>query len=152
VTHGLAAIAILIATPCAAQQLPTDESSNKLDNMQRVFVKLTDSKQELRGRLLRLDRETLSIQVDDRKVDFPLTRVLRVERTVRDSLWNGAIAGAVWGVACTLLKCGGQAGHAPSSLPRDAFLAAGVGGLLGAGLDAAISRRAVIFDAALMSR
>src|SRR3954471_14724080 len=72
---------------------------------EEVIVTQSPSGAELRGRLLELTPESLTILVDGRRMDVPIDRVLRIE-TMRDSLKNGALIGAaVLGGWCAIV-CG----------------------------------------------
>ena len=131
------AITLLIAlagvSPAAAQERFKD-----------VWVTQSDSGDILRGRIVDLSGESLAILTpDNRRVEVPLSRILRIEGQ-GDSLKNGAIIGAaVLGglsfAACQGVSGGGQC--ATVLLFNTAF-----GGLMGAGLDALNGGRSTLYS------
>ena len=96
--------------------------------------------------MLHRDADTLSIEVDERKVTVPLSRVLRIEKKKHDTVLDGALVFAAFLAACARWWCA-QGTDSEPSFPRDIFLAAGAGALYGAGIDALIYRRTTIFEA-----
>jgi hypothetical protein len=132
-------IGLLNTLPCFGQDLPANTG-------QRVFVKLTDSKRELHGRLLSLTAETLSIESRDGRIDVPMTQVLRVEKKVRDSLLNGAIFGMVYVAACMKWWCeqGGSGHDHPTT--GDVLLGVTTGAAIGAWWDSMLERRVPIYN------
>jgi hypothetical protein len=152
--HALALV--LGASSAGAQQPSTESVLDEADvKVERVVVTLTGAEREVRGRLLRLDAQTLTIEIDNndgdglparKKVDLPLTRVLQVDVVKRDSLIDGAILGAVFVAACARWWCA-QGADRPAEIPRDVWIGAGVGALVGAGIDAALFRRTTIYRA-----
>jgi hypothetical protein len=140
-------LAALVAASSAWAQEPATDVPNKRDTgNQRVIVKVADTRREVRGRLLRLDSETLSLRTDHAPVHLPLDRVLRIDVIERDSLVNGAIFGAIYVAACARWWCR-QGTSGPSHIPRDILLGAGAGALAGAGIDALRNKRRTIFEA-----
>ncbi len=130
---------VLNSTPCLAQDM-------SISTGQRVFVKLTDSKHEIPGRLVSLTAETLSIDSRDGRMDVPLTRVLRVDKKVHDSLLNGAILGMLYVAACAKWWCGqGASGH-DHATTSDVLLGAAVGAGVGAWWDSMFERRVTIYN------
>jgi hypothetical protein len=112
-------------------------------SLERVFVTHAGSGEELRGRLLNIGPETLSMLVDNRRVDLPLTNVLRIDRR-GDSLKNGALIGAgVFAALCALGCYAGRrnAGEAVAALVIDTAL----GAAIGASIDAMHSGRTTIY-------
>jgi hypothetical protein len=144
VTCGLALT--LAAAPCRAQQSMPQAADNPDSKREKVFVQLAGSDDEIRGRLLHLDSQTLSVEVDNRKADFPLDRVLRIEKKKHDTVLDGALLFAAFLAACARWWCG-QGLDSEPSVPRDVFAAAGAGALYGAGIDWLITRRTTIFEA-----
>jgi hypothetical protein len=109
----------------------------------RILVKQTVSGEELRGRLIELSPETLSLLVKGERVDLPMENVLRVDAT-RDSVVNGAVIGAaILGGLCAL-NCG-QGLDRMSDLPKAVLANAGWGALFGALIDLKIEGRAPIY-------
>jgi hypothetical protein len=125
-----AAIAVAMSVPCAAQD---------------VRVKLTDSKRPIAGRLIRLDSETLAIQVKDGTMEIPLTRVIQVDKQVHDSLLNGAIAGMLYVAACVKWWCGQGLSGPYHPTGTDIALGAAVGAAAGARWDALFEKRETIY-------
>ena len=135
--------ALLAAAPCLAQDATPDRITTKRE---KVFVTLVDAEDELHGRLLRLDSQSLSIEVEKRQVDLPLHRVLKIEKKVHDTVLDGAVLLGLFVAACAKWWCAQGASSGPN-LPQDIFIGFGVGALVGAGLDSQLYRRSPIFTA-----
>jgi hypothetical protein len=135
--------ALLAAAPCLAQDAMPDRTTTKRE---KVFVTLVDAEDELHGRLLRLDSRSLSIEVEKRRVDLPLHRVLKIEKKVNDTVLDGALLLGLFVAACAKWWCAQGTSSGPN-LPEDIYIGFGVGALAGAGLDSQIYRRSVIFTA-----
>jgi hypothetical protein len=135
------ALALLMLTAFgAAATAQTLKPARKGD---RILVKQTVSGEELRGRLIELSPETLSLLVKGERVDLPMDRVLRVDAT-RDSVVNGAVIGAaIIGGLCAL-NCG-QGLDSMSDLPAAVLANAGWGALIGALIDLKIEGRTPIY-------
>jgi len=114
------------------------------DQLARPVVVTQDGYPDLlRGRIIRLNGDILSVSIDGKQVDVPFARVARIE-FAPDSLKNGAVIGAlVFGIWCAKV-CGQGTGNG-----AQAFMAtmanAGLGALIGAGIDAAHGRRPPIY-------
>jgi hypothetical protein len=125
-------VVLLAAVPASAQGL------------KQVWITQADSGDVVQGRLVSLSRESLAMLTpDNRRVEIPLDRVLRIE-TTGDSLKNGAAIGAVvFGglVAATCASWGGGGECVAASL-----IDAGLGALIGAGVDAMIAGRTPIYS------
>jgi len=68
-TLALLPLVCLLASPASAQ-----------DTFKQVWVTQSDSGEVLRGRIVELSRESLAILTpDNRRVEMPLDRVLRIE-------------------------------------------------------------------------
>src|SRR4051812_24418638 len=121
------ALALLMLTAFgAAASAQTVKPARKGD---RIVVKQTGAGEELRGRLIALSPETLSLMVKGQRVDLPMDRVLRVDAT-RDSIVNGAAIGAaILGGLC-VLNCG-QGLTSSDGLPTAVFANAAWGALIG---------------------
>ena len=153
-THVLTMI--LAGTSVWAQQAPAQSEPDKPDTkVERVTVKVAGSTREIRGRLLHLDSKTLTVDVDShggdgvaarKRLDLPLERVVRIDVEAHDSVIDGAILGAVFLAACAKWWCG-QGTSSPPELPRDAWIGAGLGALVGASIDARFFRRTTIYQA-----
>jgi hypothetical protein len=112
-------------------------------SLQRVFVHQTDSGDELEGRLLDLGPNSLAMIVDGRRVELPVEKVLRIE-VPGDSLKNGALIGALVGGLWCALVCG-QGLDSISHLPAAVGFSAAFWSAVGAGIDAAIPGRTMIY-------
>jgi hypothetical protein len=146
--------AILTAASASAQRAAAAPDAPDAHG-DRVSVKLAGSKGQMRGRLLHLDSQTLTIQEDRhdgdgrparKRVDLPIANVLQIDVEEHDSLIDGAIFGAIYLAACAKWWCA-QGADAPAKLPRDIYIGAGVGALVGAGLDAMLFKRSTIYKA-----
>lgn len=124
---------LVVAVPASAQE-----------NLKQVWITQADSGDVVQGRLVSLSRESLAmLTADNRRVEIPLDRVLRID-TGGDSLKNGAAIGAaVFGglVAATCASWGGGGECVAASL-----IDAGVGALVGAGIDALNPGRTPIYS------
>ena len=127
------ALALLLAAPAAAQETAPPD-------LQRVFV-LSNTGDEIQGHLLQLGTGVATILVNGTRRDFPLESILRIE-TRGDSIRNGALIGAAIGVVAGLLSAQEVGGGA--AVPF-AVASAGVWSLMGAGVDAMIPGRTVIY-------
>jgi hypothetical protein len=117
------------------------------DGMPTVFV-LDDRGIETRGQLLRLDDESVVVQVGAEQRRFETARINKITKR-GDSLRNGVIAGAVVGALLGVMSAGitdcpgGCAGFRVAAVPlSSAFYAA-----IGTGIDAMIQGRTVIYQA-----
>jgi hypothetical protein len=129
---ALVLFVLFLATPVCAQE-----------RFKQVWVTQSDSGEILRGRLVDLSHDSLALLTpDNRRVEVPLDRVLRIE-THGDSLKNGAVMGAVVmgglvALACRGFEGGGQCATAVA-------IDAGLGALVGAGVDALNGGRTAIY-------
>jgi hypothetical protein len=98
---------------------------------------------ELRGHLLELGPETLTLLVDGQRLSLPLAEVLRVD-SGNDPVRNGAVIGAIVGGAWCALVCG-QALDGPGALPVGVAINAVFFAGIGAGIDAMIPGRNTIY-------
>ena len=126
-------VMLLFAGPTCAQ-----------DRLKPIWITQADSGDIVQGRLVSLSRESLALLTpDNKRVEIPLDRVLRIE-TTGDSLKNGAAVGAVVAgvlVATTCASWGGGGECVAASL-----VDAGIGALIGAGVDAMIAGRTPIYS------
>ena len=124
----------MLAAPASAQE-----------TYKQVWVTQADSGDVVQGRMLRLSGETLAILTpDNRRVDLPLDRVLRIE-IHGDSLKNGATIGAVILGGLTTISCALQSGSA-GQCATAVVLNTALGGVIGAGIDAANGGRTTIYS------
>src|SRR3954465_6258037 len=106
-TLALLPLVCLLASPASAQ-----------DTFKQVWVTQSESGEILRGRIVQLSQESLAILTpDNRRVEMPLDRVLRIEAR-GDSLKNGAAIGAAVLGGRSLLGC--QGGMPASARPLSA--------------------------------
>ena len=123
---------LIAVVPCAAQ------------SRDLVVIEMADQR-TIRGGLLKLDAQAVSVRVNGRETEIPLDSVRRIVQEKRDSVWDGAVLCGVWAGVMALLN-GGQGLDEPSS--RWAALpAAGMGALLGAGLDSLRHKKTTLFEA-----
>ena len=126
-------IVLALAAPAAAQ-----------DTFKQVWVTQSSSGEVVHGRIVDLSPESLTIlTADNRRVDMPLDRVLRIEAR-GDSLKNGAAIGAVVLGGLMALFCGeaGGGGQCVTGVAVDA----GIGALIGAGIDALNGGRSTLYS------
>jgi hypothetical protein len=137
---GILVVPALIVV--AASQVQAGQTTQQPQTAEDVVVMQAGSGEELQGRLLELSAATLAILVDGRRVDMPMEDVLRID-TRHDPVWNGftigaVIAGGLVGLACASAD-GGRA-CVPATI-----VDAGLGGLIGAGIDALHKGRTPIY-------
>lgn len=130
------------AAPARAQPAPPPPPAEK--QFARARVMLAD--REVHGRLIRFDSQTVTIEVDKRQFDLPMADVRQIDVKERDSLRNGALFGALYVAACAKWWCG-QGLDGPSEGSMHVVLGAGMGALVGAGIDALFSRRKTLYKA-----
>ena len=124
---------VLFSGPATAQE-----------SFKQVWVTQSDSGEVLQGRILDLSQHSLSMLLpDNRRVDVPLDRVLRIEAR-GDSLKNGAAIGAAVMGGLTALACGSSVGtryclgYVATNI--------GFGALLGVGVDALNGGRSTLYS------
>jgi hypothetical protein len=127
-------VAVTLAAPAAAQE-----------TYRQVWVTQSDSGDLIEGRMLVLSGDTLALLTpDNRRVDLPLDRVLRIE-IHGDALKNGATIGAVVMGALASIGCVVGEGRG-SGCVTGVALDAALGGVIGAGIDAANGGRTTIYS------
>ena len=133
-TLRLALLVVLVCnSPAVAQE-----------SFKQVWVTQSDSGEVLNGRILDLTPASLSLLLpDNRRVDVPLDRVLRIEAR-GDSLRNGAAIGALIFGGLTALACGASVGG--TYCVTSALANAGLGALMGAGVDALNGGRSTLYS------
>jgi hypothetical protein len=118
--------------------------------LESVYVMQAQSGEELHGRLLNIGSDTLSMIVNNQRLDLPLNDILRIDRP-GDSLKNGAVIGAsVVGVLCAI-GCylgSGNAAQLTTALVMNTLLGASIG----ASIDAMHSGRTTIYRKSSDSR
>lgn len=108
----------------------------------RHFVRLTTG-EEISGRLLQSGTDEVRLLVNGREQAIPINQIARLERS-GDSLKNGAIIGAVITGAWCALVCG-QGLASSGQVPIAVAANAGLGALVGAGIDAAHRGRTLVY-------
>lgn len=134
---GLVTLVLVSVAPVATAQesAPTGVAP--------VIVERVNPAGELRGHLLELGPDTMTLLVDGQRLDVPLSQVLRVD-SGRDSVRNGALIGAIAAGAWCALVCG-------QAIDDGAFVASAVAinavffGGVGAAIDAMIPGRNTIY-------
>ena len=97
------------------------------------------------GRFVRFDEQELAMLIGDEERRFTRDRIARIERS-GDSLKNGAMAGAIVGGALGLLAAALQARDLPDWM-ASLGINIGLSTAIGAGLDAAVEGRTVVYNA-----
>jgi hypothetical protein len=123
------------------------EAQEKRSDFPSVIVQLENTTTRLKGRLVSLDPDTVTLIVKDHQTSLPLSRVVRITVRRGDSVRNGAIIGAVIGGALCARTCG-QGLNSGGELPLAVALSAGVWSLAGAGIDASHRREEVLYERA----
>ena len=113
------------------------------DGVADIFVQRADAGDELRGRLLQLGPDTMTLLVEGRRVSLPMSSVTRID-TPGDPVRNGALIGAIVGGAWCALICG-QALDGPGALPIGIAINAAFWSGIGAGIDALVPGRKTIY-------
>jgi hypothetical protein len=108
---------------------------------------------ETSGKLLRLNPDSLVVLVDGQERQFETARVARIQKR-GDSLRNGAIIGAVVGVAMGIITAGisdcpgdRAGGGCPGSRAALFLVSTGVYSAIGTGIDALIPGRTTLYKA-----
>jgi hypothetical protein len=131
------AMLITTATTAAAQAARPPKPGEE------VIVRQTSTGEEIRGQLLALSPESLSLLINGRRVDLPIDVVLRVDAT-QDPLVNGAVIGAVALGGWCAFVCG-QGVSDNGDLAKALVVNFAVGAAIGAGLDALHKGRVPIY-------
>jgi hypothetical protein len=115
-------------------------------HLESVFVQEVDTAHEVKGQLLRIGPETLTVLTNGQTHDIALARVRRiqvVEHSVTKGAWIGGLVGGVW---CAWV-CGQGLQHSTAWLAVVAANA-GFGAAIGAGIEAAMPKRVTIYQGA----
>ena len=147
------ALLVAILVPGAASAQGTTQSwPGKAKTGSATVHVLDDTGAEFSGRLLRLDPDSLVLLVGDTERRFEAARVRRIEKR-GDSLRNGAIIGAVVGVAIGALgmgmaDCPGSGGGScPGFRAAGVVISTGFYAAVGAGIDALAVGRTTWYEA-----
>lgn len=138
----IAWLALGLAATARAQDDPAKASQTTDVDQRRHFVRLT-SGEEFSGRLLKSGNDEVRLLVNGRERIVRLDQVVRVERS-GDSLRNGAFIGALVAGAWCALVCG-QGLASSGQVPLAVAANAGLGALVGAGIDAAHRGRTLVY-------
>jgi hypothetical protein len=136
---------VLIVLSLALVLAQVADAQNKPGKLRSVVVQLDDTSTVVKGRLVSLNVDTVTVLVKDHKTSLPLNRVLRITVRHRDSVGNGALIGALIGGVLCALNCGQGLEHA-GELPLAVASSAGTWGAAGAGIDALNRREEVIYE------
>ena len=130
----VAVTGLVVCSPAAAQEAAPPD-------VQRVFV-LSSGGDEVQGHMLLLGPASVTMLIDGKRLELPLESILRIEAR-GDSVRNGFFIGAAIGVVAGLLSAREVSDGA--AVPF-ALFSAGLWGLIGAGVDALIPGRTVIYS------
>lgn len=135
---GIAVAIALLAVPADAE---AQEQAPR--GVVPVIVQRANGGDEIRGHLLDLGPEVMTLLVDGARQRVPMDTVRRVD-ILGDSLRNGALIGAIVGGAWCAFVCG-QGLSSSGDLPMAVGFTAVFGAAAGAGIDALIRGRTPIY-------
>jgi hypothetical protein len=136
---GIVVLTFLTGSPGAAD----GGQKTRAPRAGEEIVVRTDSGGSIQGHLIELSPESLAILTASGRMDLPLNTLERIDAT-RDSLVNGAVIGGLsLGLWCAVVCGQGLGGD--DSLPMVVLANAGLGALIGAGIDAAHKGRSPIY-------
>lgn len=147
----LVSVCCVLMLPCfvSAQERPSPIIPG--DDLPTVFL-LDSYGAEYRGKLLRVDDREVRMLVNSDERTFQRNEIVRIEKR-GDPLKNGAIIGAVVGVALGLLAAGiadcptVYADGCTGTRIGVFFTSVGIYSAVGTGIDAAIKGRTLIYQA-----
>ena len=138
------------AVPCAhAQVAPTTFAELRLKAEPGDTIYVTEANtRERRAKILDLSRSSLLVTIDGRPRELTEAKVTRIRRRMPDPIWNGAAigAGVYFGLGAIMVAALGEGECGGRCMGINAALAAGIGGSLGAGIDALIEGRKTIYE------
>lgn len=150
---------LLLATVASAQTVPPAQDFTSLGATRTSIDVVTDTGTETRGRLLRFDAESLTMNGHGRDITFDRQHVARIYQR-GDSLKNGTLiglgVGAALGMSAGLgAECGGLfEAVRPCTAGEKVRMTAIAGGVLGAigmgigaGIDALRTGRRLLYEA-----
>lgn len=145
VKRALMVVAVVfgLASSALAQTVPESAEEAIPSQLAPVFVQTTSTDQQVRGHLLDLSERTMTILENGNRRVIPLDQIRRIQVS-GDRVKNGAIIGAAFFGGYCAVVCG-------IALPLNEQYAAavmanaGLGALLGAGIDALHHGRTTIF-------
>lgn len=145
-----AVFAAIVACPAVAAAQSTPDWTRKVKSGKSIFVMTTDGVQ-IEGKAGPVARDGLIVYTPSGRQDIPFERVFRVER--RDSSKTGLLYGAVAGYGIGFLtvareKCDGfLSGLCEMVKVVIPLFGAGIGSLVGWGIDAAEKGRSTVYEA-----
>jgi len=147
---GIASVILLLAAPGWSQEATGPWPGFSPEGLPEIYL-LDDTNVEVRGRLLELDADGVSLLVDDVRRRYDRSSIRRIDRR-GDSLRNGAMIGAGIGAGFGALLSGmadcpgGGAGCAAARLSF-VIINAGLYAGMGVGIDALVTGRTTIYVA-----
>lgn len=152
-TGGCRALALALVTVLAAAAQAEAQTAASFDELSRLLrrgdlVTVTDEQgRELGGRILDLSPSGLALEYTGMRLDLPANQVSTIRHRRFDSLQNGTMIGlGVAAIPVTLLGLVATAdGARLEQYGPFALLWLGVGGGIGAGVDALIRESRVIY-------
>jgi hypothetical protein len=140
----------LAAMPSAAVAQGIAKNLDELRLLVRAgeTVSVTDvSRNETSGKILSLSASTITLEVDGRPREFKESEVSRITQRRGDPLGNGALWGLAAGAGVIGLSMVSTADEGDEGIALfAAAVLGGIGAAIGAGIDALITRRQVIFE------
>ncbi len=133
-------VAAILASPLEAWAQATSTRG-----LTEVLVQQDDQPDEIRGYLMRLGSEAVTVLVDGEARDLPLASVSRVQLR-GDSLKNGALIGALVGGLWCAFVCGQAIGYDDPELITAIVANAALFAGIGAGFDALHRGRTTIYE------
>jgi hypothetical protein len=133
------ALLLVTASPVRAQDQPAAPSPGVADQTGPADA----GSAPIKGRLLDITPETLALLVDGQRVEIPMHTV-KVVSVGGDSVKDGAAIGAVvMGTLCALTVC--RFSENPGQFVTVLVFEAGLGALIGAGIDAMHSSPTIVY-------
>jgi hypothetical protein len=135
------------AVPAGAQQVEVPTAQKMLAIPEQVSSELWvyRDQQPIHGFLTRLTPDELTLVDEDHQEQIiPLGSIWRIERS-GDSIWNGFAIGATLGLVDAVIMGGEVRGHASEKVAFSVY-AAGICGLIGAGIDAMHVGRTTVYQ------
>ena len=145
-------IATLVPSALCAQDTAASWPGLASSGLSTVYV-LDDTGVETSGKFLRLNPDALVLLVNGAERRFEAARVRRIQQR-GDSLRNGALIGAIVGVAIGIVTAGisdcpgsNAGGSCPGSRATLFVVSTGVYAAIGTGIDALIPGRTTLYEA-----
>jgi hypothetical protein len=152
----LAAAVVSVALPAGTSaQTPATfhELIPRVTLGESVFVTVPGGG-EVKGPILALTTDTLTILREGGDATFTPREVSRVRKEISDSLWSGAVIGAGVALAAPLWYCSHayESGETCAEGTRALLIIGGIGAGIGSALDARTKRRIVVYPGPLEPR